>query len=216
MLIEISLPCLLLFLLFQSSHKIKDEIALHNSCVLPDFTPVHQLFITKCRDVPSSSTPIQLAKYFHIVLAAGALINKCCIVSCIWPSQHQHLDTMLMCILLRLSSVGILPFQTFQQKKFILKGIPLTHTYSSPCICLFFVMIISQVDLTENVPEELPIHQYLSPPPSSVLGGFKSLKIYCTISSSDRYVLNFCLIHCPCRTKSLTSTSSSKVLLFSM
>uniref|UniRef100_A0A0V0HPS3 Putative ovule protein n=1 Tax=Solanum chacoense TaxID=4108 RepID=A0A0V0HPS3_SOLCH len=87
---------------------------------------LHQVFMRCFRVISSISIPAQLVNCLHSFLVMVVVRNKCVMVSSAFFSQHQYLDTILIFILFRLSSMASLLFQTFHRKKFILKGIPFT------------------------------------------------------------------------------------------
>jgi len=108
------------------------------------------------------SKPAHEANYFQSFWAMLVVRKRCDIVSICCVSQHQHLETMLILILLKLSYVAIIPFHALHKKKLILKDKLYIQIISYVSSFSFFFLIKSQADLTEKEPFELPIHQGLS------------------------------------------------------
>lgn len=120
--------------------------------------------MTCFRVISSMLIPAQIAKSLNSFLAIGAVRNKYVMVPFAFFSQHQHLDTILIFILCRLSYVAILLFQPFYRKKFILKGIPFTQMLLFSSMFSYFCLTRFQVDLTLKLPCDFPIHRGRSLP----------------------------------------------------
>lgn len=123
-------PCFLAFLLFHSSYIITIGTTLNTNCSLGLGCFSHQCLILCCICSPSIEILAQEANSFHSFWTMEDVRKTCVIVSWWYSSQQWHLDTKLMCILWRLSSVGSLLFHSLHRKKLILKGSPFIETYS--------------------------------------------------------------------------------------
>lgn len=121
-------PCLMMLFLLYRLHIIRVGIVFIIACNFVGAYANYQVFNVHTRFIICTSKSTQIVKNFQSFKAMEGTRNKWAIVSICCVSEHQYLDTIVILILFKFSSLEICPFQALQRKKFILNSIIFIYT----------------------------------------------------------------------------------------
>lgn len=131
--------CFISFFYFHMLHMITVGIDLHTTILSFGVVAiVHHVIIICCKFMCSISFSLKIAKCLHSLSMMSVVGNKCFTISCFFSSQHQHVEKILIFILIRLPSMEIFLFQAFHVKISLKKK----FFYSYLLVFILFLLLI--------------------------------------------------------------------------